>query len=99
MTKKPQLFDTVALLQNVPDEGLERGNIGAIVEIYENGEAFEVEFVDTNGRTYGLLPLRADQLVIWIIRKGASLGAKLVFYSKSGSVSRNRATFTFMIGF
>jgi len=64
MTRKPQLFDTVALLQDVPDEGLERGNIGAIVEIYDNGDAFEVEFVDTDGRTYGLVPLTAEQLVI-----------------------------------
>ena len=58
-----KLLDTVALLEDIPDEQLVRGQVGAIVEVYDNGEAFEVEFVDTDGRTYGLLSLRANQLI------------------------------------
>ena len=59
-----KLFDSVALIEDLPAENLWRGQIGAVVEIYDNGRAFEVEFVDTNGQTYGLLALRAEQLML-----------------------------------
>jgi len=59
-----KLFDSVAMLEDLPEENLWRGQIGAVVEIYNDGEAFEVEFVDTNGRTYGLLALRAEQVML-----------------------------------
>jgi hypothetical protein len=59
-----KLFDSVALLEDLPEENLRRGQVGAIVEIYNDGEAFEVEFVDTNGHTYGLLALRPEQLML-----------------------------------
>ena len=45
--KEPKLYDTVALLEDLSEENLWRGQVGAIVEIYNQGEAFEVEFVDT----------------------------------------------------
>ena len=38
-----KLFDSVALLEDLPEENLWRGQIGAVVEIYDNGKAFEVE--------------------------------------------------------
>ena len=59
-----KLFDTVALLEDLPEENLWRGQIGAVVEVYNYGEVFEVEFVDTNGKTYGLLALRSEQLML-----------------------------------
>jgi len=59
-----KLFDSVAMLEDLSEENLWRGQIGAVVEIYNDGEAFEVEFVDTNGRTYGLLALRAEQVML-----------------------------------
>ena len=59
-----KLFDSVALLEDLPEENLWRGQIGAVVEIYNDGEAFEVEFVDTNGKTYGLLALRPEQIML-----------------------------------
>lgn len=59
-----KLFNTVALLEDLPEENLRRGQIGAVVEVYDGGKAFEVEFIDTNGRTYGLLPLRAGQIML-----------------------------------
>jgi hypothetical protein len=59
-----KLFDSVAMLEDLPEENLWRGQIGAVVEIYNDGEAFEVEFVDTNGRTYELLALRAEQVML-----------------------------------
>lgn len=59
-----KLFDSVALLEDIPEENLERGNVGAIVEIHNGGEAFEVEFVDSNGRTYGLIALTPAQFIV-----------------------------------
>jgi hypothetical protein len=38
-------LDVVALLRDLPQEGLERGQAGTIVLSHGNGEAFEVEFI------------------------------------------------------
>jgi hypothetical protein len=58
-----ELLDTVALKGDVPALGLTAGEVGAVVEVLGDGEAFEVEFCDQNGQTYGLHTLRADQLI------------------------------------
>lgn len=58
-----KLFDVVALTEDLPDEQLFEGQVGAIVEVYDKGEAFEVEFVDREGLTYGLATLRRSQLM------------------------------------
>ena len=42
---------------------LRRGGIGTVVMLYDGG-ACEVEFADRSGRTYALLPLSADQLLV-----------------------------------
>ena len=59
-----KLFDSIALLKDLPEENLWRGQMGAVVEVYNDGEAFEVEFVDNDGKTYGLLALRPDQIML-----------------------------------
>lgn len=63
MTAKIELLDTVALAADVPALGLTVGEVGAVVEVFGGGEAFEVEFCDPSGETYGLHTLRADQLI------------------------------------
>ncbi len=40
-----QDLDVVALLRDLPEEGLERGQTGTIVLTHGKGEAFEVEFL------------------------------------------------------
>jgi hypothetical protein len=57
-----KMFDTVALIEDIPEEGLRRGQVGAVVETYPDGE-IEVEFVALDGRTYAMLALRPDQLM------------------------------------
>lgn len=59
----PQLLDVVALLEDLPEEGLYRGQVGTIVELLEN-DIFEVEFNDDEGQTYAMLPLPAHQLMM-----------------------------------
>lgn len=60
---KFKLFDVVALTEDVPEEKLYEGQVGTIVEVHNDGEAFEVEFVDREGRTYGLMALEPRQLL------------------------------------
>ena len=57
-----QLLDTVALIRELPELGLVAGEVGAVVEVLSD-DAFEVEFCDESGHTYGLHTLRANQLV------------------------------------
>ena len=57
-----QLFDVVALTEDVPEHKLWRGEIGAVVECYP-GDAYEVEFVAQDSYTYALVTLRAEQLI------------------------------------
>ena len=52
----------VALLEDLPERGLRRGQVGTVVEPLAPG-IFEVEFSDNAGRTYATLALRADQLI------------------------------------
>ena len=59
-----KLFDTVALLKDLPEENLRRGQVGTIVEILADSKAFEVEFADRNGRTYESLGLRPEQIIL-----------------------------------
>jgi len=53
---KYSVLDTVVLNRDLPEHGLQRGDLGAIVEIYD-GSGLEVEFVTASGRTGALLTL------------------------------------------
>ncbi|MBO9711239.1 MAG: DUF4926 domain-containing protein, partial [Caulobacter sp.] len=47
-------LDTVALLIGRPEAGLEKGLMGTVVDVLGQHEAFQVEFVDDDGYTFGL---------------------------------------------
>ena len=51
----------VALIADFPEYNLWRGQVGTVGEVLAEGEAFEVEFSDRNGRTVGLRP---EQLLV-----------------------------------
>jgi hypothetical protein len=61
MTEIPML-SVVALLEDIPEQGLSRGQVGTVVEGLDPG-AYEVEFSDDSGQTYASLGLRCDQLM------------------------------------
>lgn len=63
MSTRIELLDTVALVTDVPALGLTAGEVGAVVEVHADGRAFEVEFCDPAGTTYGVHTLRAGQVV------------------------------------
>ena len=59
---KIKLLDAVALVNDLPEHKLKRGEVGTVVEILAP-DVFEVEFSDDEGRTYAELALRSDQLI------------------------------------
>ena len=54
--------DRIVLRVPAPEEGLEPGDVGTVVHIYADGEAYEVEFVALDGHTKGVATLEADQV-------------------------------------
>ena len=70
MTTLFRELDTVVLLHYLPETGLRKGDLGAVVQVY-GAEAVEVEFVTASGRTQALLtlpvsdvrPVRDDDLL------------------------------------
>lgn len=67
MHPTPHLLDVVALLTDVPANGLVRGQVGTVVELLDG--AYEVEFSDDEGKTYAELALQSDQLLILLHRR------------------------------
>jgi hypothetical protein len=63
MSRPVELLDAVVLLEDLPQQGLGRGQVGTVVERLAP-DVFEVEFSDDEGRTYAQLPLRSDQLLV-----------------------------------
>jgi hypothetical protein len=57
-----EMHSVVALLEDLPVEGLVRGQVGTIVESWAPG-VYEVEFSDDNGRAYAMVALKAEQLM------------------------------------
>ena len=55
-------YDVVRLRRSVPEHNLERGAIGAIVMVYDNPRAYEVELCDADGVTIALLTLGEEEL-------------------------------------
>jgi hypothetical protein len=53
-----QRLDTIVLDRDLPEHGLRKGDLGAVVEVYES-DGLEVEFVTAAGRTAALLTLNA----------------------------------------
>jgi hypothetical protein len=58
-----KLLDVVALLVDKPADHLVSGHVGTVVEIY-SPEDFEVEFLDSEGRTFALTELKRNELLV-----------------------------------
>ena len=63
MNREIRMLDVVALTEDISDRGLLRGQVGTVVESLSPG-VFEVEFVDNDGRTYAMLPVKTCQLLV-----------------------------------
>ncbi len=52
-----QKLETVVLNRDLVDQGLRKGDLGAVVHVYEP-DGLEVEFVSASGRTEALVTLK-----------------------------------------
>jgi len=50
--------DSVALSRSLPEHGLQIGDVGAVVFVHRNSEAYEVEFIASDGKTVGVVTVR-----------------------------------------
>lgn len=55
-------LEVVELAHDIKKHSLKEGVRGTIVEIYKDGEAYEVEFVAPDGRTIALLTLMPNDI-------------------------------------
>jgi hypothetical protein len=55
-------LDTIVLSHDVEAYGLKQGDIGAVVHVYKDGSAYEVEFVAGEGETVAVLTLVAQDI-------------------------------------
>ena len=58
---KFKVLDAVVLDRDLPERGLRKGDLGAIVETYEP-DGLEVEFATASGRTEALVILRESDV-------------------------------------
>ena len=55
-------LDTVVLSRDIPEHGLKQGDIGAVVHIYSEGDAFEVEFITGQGYTLAVVTIESRDI-------------------------------------
>lgn len=56
-----RVLDTIVLERDLPAHGLRKGDLGAVVQIYEP-DGLEVEFVTASGKTEALVTLSAGDV-------------------------------------
>jgi hypothetical protein len=54
-------LDIVVLTEPLVEHALEKGDVGTVVHVFRQGEAFEVEFVTLKGATAALVTLKPSQ--------------------------------------
>ena len=59
----PSILDVVALLADLPAEGLARGQVGTVVERLDD-KTLLVEFSDDQGRAYAVAPGPMAELLV-----------------------------------
>ena len=50
-------LETVVVNKDIPEHGIERGDVGVVVHTYEDKSAVEVEFVSGEGTSLGVVTL------------------------------------------
>ena len=54
--------DCVVLIQDLPKEGMQAGDIGTVVHIHQDGAGYEVEFMTLAGETVAVITLLPTQV-------------------------------------
>lgn len=58
-----RLLDIVALVEDLPEYGIYRGQVGTVTDIVAEN-VFEVDFSDTSGQTFAEINLTSQQLML-----------------------------------
>lgn len=58
---KYKVLDTIVLMTELPEYKLRKGDLGAVVHVYEP-DGLEVEFVTASGRTEALVTLKVNNV-------------------------------------
>lgn len=61
--QKIKVLDTVALLTDIPEKNLSKGQVGTVVEKLD-GNTFEIEFSNIKGETILTTPLNRKDLIL-----------------------------------
>lgn len=64
-------MELVVLTRDIPEHGLQPGDVGTVVHCYEDGAALEVEFVTAGGKTIAVLTL--DSVAVRPMQSGQIL--------------------------
>ena len=57
-----QELDRVVLTTDLPEHGLQAGDLGTVVLVHRDNQGYEVEFVTLSGETVALVSLFSNQL-------------------------------------
>jgi len=57
-----EMHSVVALLEDLPEHGLVRGQVGTVVESWAPN-VYEVEFADESGKAFAMVALRPEQMI------------------------------------
>jgi Domain of unknown function (DUF4926) len=57
-----EILDVVVLTEAIASHKLRKGELGTIVELLDD-DTFLVEFADTKGITYAMIPLKSSSLM------------------------------------
>ena len=78
-------LDLVVLKHDMPEHRLKQDDLGTIVHCYEDGKAWEVEFVTAEGRTVAVLTLTESDIrvmnqqeILFILRRPRDMMLKLL---------------------
>lgn len=54
--------ERAVLTRDLPEHGLQAGDVGTVVHVYHDGAAYELEFFALDGRTLDVVTVEADQV-------------------------------------
>ena len=58
-----QVHDIVTVTEDIPDQGVARGDVGAVVHCYPDQGAYEVEVLDEQGKSKRVVTANERQLL------------------------------------
>jgi hypothetical protein len=55
-------LDQIVLKEDLPEYGLQAGDLGTVILVHQNGKGYEVEFVALDGESLAVISLFAEQV-------------------------------------